>query len=396
MTTPFLPYGRHLIDDDDVTAVTAALRSDFLAHGPRVAAFERAFAEAVGAKEAVACSSGTAALHLALTSLDVGPDDLCIVPAVTFLSTATAVRFCGAEVVFADVDPESGAMTAATLAAALAGCGAPVKAALPVHLGGRLCDMAGLGDAAKRAGAILVEDACHALGGRHADGEVVGACARSEAACFSLHPVKTIAAGEGGMVTLGDPRRAERLRRLRNHAVSREPAMLTDTALSYDDQGQPNPWSYEQDELGFNYRMNELEAALGQSQLAKLPRFVGRRTALADLYDRRLAGLSPVLRPVARGPGVPSLHLYQILVDFPAAGMTRAQLVRRLHDRGIGVQVHYIPLYRQPYFRDRYRSRPLAGAETFYERVLALPLFPGMDDGDVERVAQALEDTLAA
>ncbi len=393
MAPAFLPYGRQLIDEDDIAAVVAALRSDFLAHGPRVAAFEAAFAEAVGAGEAVACSSGTAALHLALAGLDVGPGDVCIVPGITFLSTATAARLCGAEVTFADVDAESGALTPQSLAAAVAAVEGPVKAVLPVHLGGRLCDLAGLKAVADQAGAVLVEDACHAPGGRFADGARVGDGAHSAAACFSFHPVKTIAAGEGGMVTLNDRDRAERLRRLRNHAVSRDPALMSDHDLSFDGQGAANPWSYEQLELGFNYRMDEMEAALGASQLLKLSAFTARRTALAELYDAQLAGLAQV-RPAPRGPGRPSLHLYQVLIDFAAAGVDRGTVMRRLGERGVGAQVHYIPLYRQPYFRARYGRPPLPGCEAFYARVLALPLFPAMRDDDVERVVEALAHAL--
>lgn len=394
MTPAFLPYGRQSIDEDDIAAVVAALRSDFLAHGPRVGVFEQAFAQAVGAREAVACSSGTAALHLALAGLDVGPGDVCVVPAMTFLSTATAVRMCGAEVVFADVDPDTGALTPETLARAIAAHDGPVKAVLPVHLGGRLCDMAGLRAVADAAGALVVEDACHGPGGRFADGARVGDGAHSAAACFSFHPVKTIAAGEGGMVTLNDPARAERMRRLRNHAVSRDPAIMGDAGLSFDIAGVPNPWSYEQLELGFNYRMDEMAAALGASQLAKLPAFAARRADLAALYDAGLAGMAHV-RPVAAGPGAPSLHIYQVLVDFGAAGLSRAAVMRALADQGVGSQVHYIPLYRQPYFAARYGQTPLPGAEAFYARVLALPLFPAMADGDVQRVTEALQRALS-
>lgn len=384
----FLPYGRHSLDDEDVAAVVAALRSDWLAHGPRVAAFEAAFADACGAAEAVACSSGTTALHLALLASGVAPGDVCVVPAVTFLSTATAVRFCDAEVVFADVDPATGAMTPDTLAEALKREGGPVKAVLPVHLGGRLCDLAGLRAVAKASGAVLIEDACHALGGRDSSGLPIGACSQSAAACFSLHPVKTIAAGEGGMVTLNDPAQAGRLRRLRNHAVTRDPALMSDVRLSLDAAGTPLPWAYEQIELGFNYRMNEMEAALGHSQLGKLDGFVRRRRHLAELYQARLPEW---VRPVAFGAGDPSLHLFQVLIDFEVLGVTRAQLMRVMADQGVGTQVHYIPLYRQPYFKARYEQPPLAGAERFYAQVLALPLFPAMADSDVDRTIHALE-----
>ena len=390
-----LPYGRHLVEQDDIDAVTSVLSGEMLAQGPRVAAFERALAGHVGAAHAVACSSGTAALHLAVAALDVGPGDVCVVPAITFLSTATAARFCGAEVVFADVDPHTGLMTPATLEDALRRVPGRVKVALPVHLAGRMCDMPALAEVAAGYGAELVEDASHALGSR-AGAHRAGGSAFSRATTFSFHPVKTIACGEGGMVTVADAALAERLRRLRNHGVTREPELLTDAELSLDGDGVPNPWSYEQLELGFNYRMTDLEAALGLSQLGKLDRFVRRRAALAALYDRLLAGLAPLVRPVATPEGqAPSLHLYAVRIDFAAAGVSRAALMRALAAEGIGTQVHYIPLYRQPYLRARCGGRPLPGAEAFYARVLALPLFPAMAEDDVDRVAVALETALA-
>ena len=388
-----LPYGRQLIEDDDVEAVVAALRSDFLAHGPMATKFEAAFAEMAGAKEGVVCASGTAALHLALAGLDVGPGDLCVVPAITFLSTATAALLCGAEVAFADVDPVSGLMTPETLAAAMAG--RTVKAVLPVHLGGRIADMAGLSLVARAAGAAIVEDACHAVGGVDAYGHPVGACISSDAACYSFHPVKTLAAGEGGMNTLNDPERAARLRRLRNHGVTHDPTLMSERD-SLDTDGVRKPWIYEQVELGFNYRTDEMSAALGLSQLGKLGRFVARRTALADLYDAALAPLALAIHPVPRGEGKPALHLYQVLVDFEALGVPREAVMRRLSAAGIATQVHYIPLYRQPYFKARYGEMRLAGAEAFYARVLALPLYPAMTDADVARVVEALAELIPA
>jgi dTDP-4-amino-4,6-dideoxygalactose transaminase len=386
-----LPYGRQLIEDDDIAAVVAALCSDFLAHGPRVAAFEQAFAKSAGAEEAVACASASAALLLALQAFDVGPGDLCVAPAVTFLSTATAPLLCGAEVTLADVDPDTGLMTPDTLAAAIAG--RRVAAVLPVHLGGRIADMAGLSSAARAAGAAVLEDAAHAVGGVDVSGVPVGACHASDAACFSFHPVKTLAAGEGGMVTLNDSVRAARLRRLRNHGVTHDPAMMTE-AESLDQDGARKPWIYEQLELGFNYRMDEMSAALGLSQLGKLGRFVGRRDALATFYDQALAPLAPLATPIARGEGRPGLHLYQVLIDFEAAGVTREAVMRRMAAAGVAVQVHYIPLYRHPSFVVRYGEQRLPGAEAFYARVLALPLFPAMADTDVARVVDALGDAL--
>ena len=392
---PFLGYGRQLIEDDDIAAVVAALKSEHLAHGPRVEAFERAMAASCQVREAVACSSGTAALQLALAALDVGPGDLCVVPAITFLSTATAARLLGAEVRFADVDADTGLMTPATLAAALAQ-GGPVKAVLPVHLAGRLCETDALAGLARGAGAVVVEDACHAIGGTDAKGRPVGACASTDAACFSFHPVKTIAAGEGGAVALNDPERAERMRRLRNHGVTREAAAMTQP-VSLDARGLPEPWAYEMQELGFNFRMDEMSAALGLSQLAKLERFAAVRRRLAKTYDAALAPLAPRVRPTPapEACGAPSRHLYTILLDDPALAARRGQVMRSLGACGIGSQVHYIPLYRQPYFRERYGEMRLPGAEAYFARVLALPLHAGMAEGDVARVVEALRAAIA-
>jgi UDP-4-amino-4,6-dideoxy-N-acetyl-beta-L-altrosamine transaminase len=392
--TDFLPYGRHLIEADDIAAAVAALSSGHITQGAQVAAFEQALAAQTGAARAVAVSSGTAALHLALAALDVGPGDLVVVPAITFLSTATAARMCGAEVVFADVDPDTGLMTPRTLDRALAAAPGPVKVVLPVHLAGRMADMSGLSLISLAAGALLVEDGAHALGSSRG-GAGVGGCEHSAAACFSFHPVKTIACGEGGAVTTNDPALAARIARLRNHGVTHDAALMTDPALSLDEDGRRHPWSYEQLELGFNARMTDVEAALGLSQLGKLDQFVQRRLDLAAAYDRLLRPLAPIVRPVTAGMDErPSLHLCQVLIDFADAGRARDEVMRSLAEQGIGTQVHYIPLYRQPYFKARYGPMRLAGAEAFYDRVLALPLFPAMADGDPERVVAALATAL--
>ena len=389
-----LPYGLHTIDDDDVAAVVAALRSDLLAQGPRVAAFEAALGAATEAPHVVACSSGSAALHLALAALGVAAGDVCIAPDITFLATATAARLCGAEVVFADVDPLTGSMTPASLREALRRAGRRAKVAIPVHLGGRLCDMAGLQEVAQAFGVVLVEDSCHALGSVGPDGPA-GAARRSAAATFSFHPVKTIACGEGGAVTTRDPDLAARMRRLRNHGVTRDVAEMTDADLSLDTDGAVNPWAYEQLELGFNYRMTDVEAALGLSQLKKLHRFAAARRELSMLYDALLAPLAPRVRPVATPRGqTPCPHLYVAHFDFPALGVDRPTLMRRLAARGVGAQVHYIPLHRQPYFARRYGPQRLDGADAYYAGVLALPLFPAMGAADVQRVVLTLASAL--
>jgi UDP-4-amino-4,6-dideoxy-N-acetyl-beta-L-altrosamine transaminase len=380
-----LPYGRQTIDDDDIAAVAEALRADFLTTGPTVDAFEHAFAETVGARHAVACANGTAALHLAMMALDVKPGEVVIAPSITFLATANCARYVGADVVFADVDPDTGLMTPETLADAIRRVGGRrLRAVLPVHLRGDACELPALAALAHDAEAVLVEDAPHALGTTMRFGnaaEVVGDGRHSAMATFSFHPVKTIATGEGGMVTTNDPARAARLRELRSHGMVRPEGC--------------DPWWYEMPAPGFNYRLPDILCALGLSQLKKLPRFIARRRALAAAYAAALAPLAPVVRIAAQPAwSDPVLHLMVALIDFEAVGRSRRDVVEALKSRGVGTQVHYIPVHRQPYYRDLYGPLELPGAEAWYARCLSLPLYPAMAEGDVEVVARALKEAL--
>jgi len=381
----FLAYGRQTIEDDDIEAVAAALRSDFLTTGPRVDAFEAAFAEAVGARHAVACSNGTAALHLAMLALDVRPGEVVIVPSITFLATANCARYVGAEVIFADVDPTTGLMTPDTLAAALNQVGSrTLRAVLPVHLRGDVAELDRLETLAAQAGAVLVEDAPHALGSEAVFGnqrETVGDCRHSAMSTFSFHPVKTIATGEGGMITTNDPDLAVRLKAFRSHGMVR-PA-------------DGDPWWYEMPEPGFNYRLPDILCALGQSQLKKLPRFATQRQALAARYGEVLADLAPMVKLASRPDwSTPVLHLLVALIDFKAAGLSRRQVVDRLKAKDVGTQVHYIPVHTQPYYQARYGQLHLPGAEAWYEACLTLPLYPGMTPVDVDHVAASLRAVL--
>lgn len=385
----YLPYGRHVVDDADIAAVTDVLRGDWLTTGPTVNAFETAFAKATGAAHAVSCANGTAALHLAAMALGLGTGDAVVVPSVTFLATANAVRFVDREVQFADVDRETGLLTPETLEAAIAMAAGRAKAVLPVHLNGQRCDMAGIAAVAARHGLVVVEDACHVLGENGA-----GACAHSAMSAFSLHPVKAIAAGEGGVVTTNDPTLAEQVARFRNHGMVREPGRFIATDDAFDNGGNLNPWYYEMPELGFNYRLSDIHAALGLSQLAKLDRFIARRRALAARYDSGLAALAPWVRPIGRMPGQdPAWHIYVVLIDFEKIGKSRAAVMNALRAKDIGTQVHYIPVHRQPYYRARYGAFRLPGADAYYARALSLPLFPSMRDADVDRVIEALHAT---
>lgn len=395
----YLPYGRQSIDEEDVAAVADVLRGDLLTTGPKVGEFEAAFAKTVEAPYAVVCGSGTAALHLATLALDIGPGDRVIIPSLTFLATANAPRLAGAEIVFADVDPDSGLLTAETFEDALKRAGNDsVKAVFPVHLNGQTSPMPEIADIARQKGIKIIEDACHAISTTYtADGASVsvGAVAHSDLACFSFHPVKTIAMGEGGAVTGRDRGLEERLRRLRNHGMERRPEAMSNGELARDESGDVNPWYYEMPEVGLNYRASDIHCALGLSQLGKLGMFADRRQALAARYEAALEKLSPLVRPVKRVPGCdPVLHLYAVLIDFKGAGLTRRQVMEGLAKKGIGTQVHYIPVHMQPYYRERYGDMDLPGARAYYEDCLSLPLFPAMEDSDAGFVAETLGTVL--
>ncbi|MBC8159560.1 MAG: UDP-4-amino-4,6-dideoxy-N-acetyl-beta-L-altrosamine transaminase [Alphaproteobacteria bacterium] len=396
-SAPFLPYGRQWIDDDDIAAVAQALRGDFLTTGPMVDKFEQAFAERVGARFAVVCTSGTAAQHLTTLALELKPGDTAIVPAVTFLSTANCARYVGTEVVFADVDPDTGLMEAEHLREALSRA-TNAGAVFPVHLTGQCANMQAIHDLARQHGLTIVEDACHAIGTTYETQDnktiAVGACAHSDMAVFSLHPVKTITMGEGGVITTNDAALAARLKRLRSHGMTREAGRFVNSDLALDGTGETNPWYYEMAEVGFNYRAPDINCALGLSQLSKLDRFVAARRALVAHYDRRLAPLAPRIKPLSKTACAPGWHLYVALIDFKAAGMERAELMAKLHERGIGSQVHYIPVHVQPYYRDRYGDTELPGAMTYYDRCLSLPLFPEMSTDDADRVVDALANLM--
>ncbi len=401
MTKEFLPYSCHSVDEADIDAVTDVLKSDFLTTGPAVAAFEDSLANYVGADFAIACSSGTAALHLALLAMGVGADDTVIVPSVTFVATANAARFCGAEVLFSDVCPESGLMTADHLEETLTRA-TSVKPAvvIPVHLTGQTASMENIHTVAESHNIRILEDACHALGAEkppssgHTNSRI-GDCQHSQMCVFSFNPVKSIAAGEGGALTLNDEASASRLRELRNHGLVHDPAKHVFPEMAIDDQGDPNAWYYETNTLAPNYRLNSLSCALAKSQLSKLDSRIQRRRELAELYDTLLSELSPLVKPITRTANCASAwHLYSVLIDFSAAEMSRNAFMDGLKKENIGSQVHYIPVHKQPYYVERYGEISLPGADQYYKRTLSLPLFPGMQNEGVVRVVETMRKIL--
>jgi UDP-4-amino-4,6-dideoxy-N-acetyl-beta-L-altrosamine transaminase len=396
-----LPYSRHAIDEDDIAAVAEVLRGDWLTTGPAVRDFETALAQQCDAGHAISCTNGTAALHLACLALGIGPDHTVIAPTMTFAATANAARLAGAEVLFADCDPDNGLMQLPQFEAALAQlkrAGKRAAAVFPVDLAGQCADLETIAACARHEGLAIVEDSCHALGTRYQRHDnswtAVGGCADSDVTIFSFHPVKNIAAGEGGAALTNQPDVARRLAMFRNHGVNRDAAQFIDKEAGFE-SAQVNPWYYEMTALGLNYRLSDINCALARSQLGKIEHFAAARRRLAARYDSRLADFAPLLRPITRSRHcVPTWHLYSVLIDFDTTGTSRGQLARALEERGIRTQVHYIPVHRHPYYRDRYGAMSLPGAEAYYRRTLSLPLFVGMDEDDVDYVVENLGELL--
>ena len=389
------PYGWSFIGDDDIAATSEALLEDILTTGPKVAEFETAFANAVGAEFAVSCNTGTAALHLACKALDIGPGDYVIVPALTFAATANVVRHCGGEVVFADVHPDTGLMDETHLSAASKRRDR-IKAAIPVHLNGHACDMEPIGNLADSLGIAVVEDACHAIGTTYRSARTdeinrysIGACAHSDAACFSFHPVKTMTTGEGGMVATNDIEIARQAAALRTQGITRE--NIKHPEFAYDAKGKLNPWYYEMHDLGHSFRLTDFQCALGLSQLAKLSAFKARRAKMRARYDEHFRAYKDVLKPVPAGADADScLHLYPLLIEFDSLDITRAQLMRKLAQEKVGAQVHYIPVPMHPYYVERYGRQEFPGAEAYYRRVLSIPFYYALTDEQIDHIAGTL------
>ncbi|OGO95761.1 MAG: UDP-4-amino-4,6-dideoxy-N-acetyl-beta-L-altrosamine transaminase [Coxiella sp. RIFCSPHIGHO2_12_FULL_44_14] len=389
---PFLSYSRPCVDEADIRAVVRVLRSQYLTTGPCIKDFEKALADCCAVPWAAVVNSGTAALHLALKALGIGAGDWVVVPAITFLTTANAVRLCGAEVIFADVDPDSGLMGEAQLQDVLEKeKNKNIKAVIPVYLAGQMDNVAAIARLIRARGGWVVEDACHALGAEY-QGYPIGSCHDSDMAVFSFHAVKTVAMGEGGAITTASAELYQRIVEWRNHGMRRARNVFIHEDRACDSQGRDNAWYYEMHEVGWNYRVSDIHCALGLSQLQKLSQFVRRRQWLADYYDQLLVPLAPLVRPILRtGYGRPAWHLYSVLIDFAKIKKDRGYVMRALQAEHIGTQVHYIPVSTQPYYERRYGVAVLPGAERYYARTLSLPLYPDLSAEDVERVVHTLK-----
>lgn len=373
-----LPYGRQSVNDDDIKAVSDVLRSDFLTTGPAVSQFEAALGRQSGAAHAVAVNSGTAALHAAYFAVGVRPKDNVLTTPLTFAATANAALYLGATVTFADISPDTGTIDPASVAKAMT---PGTRLVVAVDYAGHPADYGAL-RAAVAPDVGIVSDAAHSLGASW-DGRMVGTLA--DATTLSFHPVKLITTGEGGAVLTDDADVASRARTFRTHGIVRSDAP----------DGVEEPWYYEMEELGLNYRLTDIQAALGSSQLRRAAEFVARRRAIADVYHRAFAGLDAIRLPTTR-PGVASAwHLYVIRVR--AGAEMRRRLFVRLRELGLGVQVHYIPVYWHPYYRRLgYRPGLCPNAEEFYSQAISLPMFPGMTDTDVESVVERVQTACAS
>lgn len=379
-----LGYGFQWIDESDIAAVVDVLKSNFLTQGPAVAKFEQELCQITGAKFCVAFSNATAALHIAVAALELGSDAEGITSPNTFLASSNCMVYNNVKPVFADIDSTSYNINPTEIENKITN---KTKILIPVHFAGLPCDMKKIYKIASNHGLKVIEDAAHAIGSQYEDGSYVGCCKWSDMTVFSFHPVKTITTGEGGAITTNNEDLYHRLLMLRSHGTTKEPDLLTQN---------PGPWYYEMQMLGFNYRMTDIQAALGYSQLQKLTHFKQRRREIIAQYNKAFESLKNVATPVEPEGMSSCFHLYVIQIDYEVLGKDRAQVMKELQEKGVGTQVHYIPVHTQPYYQKTfgyaYGDYPVA--EQYYEKTLSLPLYPLMSDQDVDLVVKSVKEVI--
>lgn len=385
-----IPYGRQNISDADIQSVVDVLRSDFLTQGPVVPAFEKSVADYCGAKHALAVNSATSALHMACLALGVGSGDVVWTTPITFVASANCALYCGATVDFVDIDPRTYNLCPIALEQKLIQAnttGKLPKAVVVVHLCGQPCDMAAIHKLSLTYGFKIIEDASHAIGGKY-KGEPIGNCRYSDITVFSFHPVKIITTAEGGMATTNNAELAHAMELFRSHGITRDAAHMT--------HAPDGPWYYQQIALGYNYRMTELQAALGLSQMQRLDAFVSQRHALAKRYDDLLAEL-PLQTPWQHPDSYSGLHLYVVQIDSHASGKSRHDVFAELRKHGIGVNVHYIPVHTQPFYTQMgFKAGDFPQSERYYAQAISLPMFQDLTHEQQDHVVNALRETLTA
>jgi UDP-4-amino-4,6-dideoxy-N-acetyl-beta-L-altrosamine transaminase len=386
-------YGKHFLDEDDIASVLDVLRNGALTQGPKVEEFEAKVAQYVGAKYAVAVSSGTAALHIACLAANLNEESMVLTSPITFVASANCAQYVGAETQFADIDPETLNMSPEALRETCHKL-KKVSAIIPVHFGGLPCDMPAISQIALENDAVVIEDASHALGGLYADGSRVGNCKYSAMTVFSFHPVKIIAAGEGGMITTNDEKFYKKLLRLRSHGINKLDDQFQLGHLATTD-GKTNPWYYEMQELGFNYRITDIQSALGVSQMNKIDRFLARRKEIARRYDQAFAGHAQIKPCQSAWREQSALHLYVVRVSF-SERLSRQFVMTKLSEAGINCQVHYIPVHLHPYYQNKgFKMGDFPNAEQYYQEALSIPEYYGLTDEQQQYVIDTLNRILA-
>ena len=385
-----IPYGRQDITQADIDAVVEVLRSDFLTQGPAVARFESAVATRVGASRAVAVNSATAALHVACLALGVKEGDLLWTVPNTFVASANCGRYCGADVDFVDIDPRTWNISVSSLRTKLERArsdGRLPKVVVPVHFGGQPTDQEAIAELAQEFDFRILEDASHSIGAER-NGERVGSCRWSDATVFSFHPVKIVTTGEGGMVVTNDGELADRMAMYRSHGITRDATRFV--------RESAGPWYYEQQQLGFNYRLTDIHAALGTSQFTRLDAYIERRNVLARRYDEALVGL-PLMLPYIRPENRSAFHIYVVRLDRAATSRSQRSVVEALRSRGIEVNLHYMPVHLQPYYRELgFQPGQFPEAERYGEEAITLPLYPLLTEAAQDDIVRALHELLCA
>lgn len=387
----FFSYGHQNITQDDINAVVEVLKSDYLTQGPALEKFEKAVCDYVGVKHAIACSNGTAALHLAVMASGLSEGDLGIAPAITFAASTNCISYCGGKVLFADVDN--------TVTMSVNSCkqlleeakqkNNPIKVLVTVDMAGNKCDYDAFSRLKEEYGFVWISDACHRIiseGGLNGPDMMV----------YSFHPVKHITTGEGGMIVTNSDFYAEKLRLNRSHGITKNASKFINKSEAYDKNGNVNPWYYEMQELGFNYRMTDFQAALGCSQLKKLDYSIKRRNEIAKLYKEKLNGIKNIAFPKVSVSGTHTYHLVIALIDFEAVGKTRAQIMNELKTANIGTQVHYIPVPMLPYYAKTNDLNKTPNAVSYYRKALSLPCYPELSDEDVDYICEKIKKAIIA